>query len=442
MTSEDNPDVIDALQALIRFDTTNWGGGRSAGERECAEWIASLLIEAGYDPVVLARDDAPDRGNCVVRVRGTDAHLPGLVVHAHLDVVPAEADQWSVDPFGGIVRDGWIWGRGSVDMLDTAASVLTTLLQWSLEGVRPRRDIVVAFVADEEDAGEYGAEWLVREHADLFAGCGAAIGEDGAIAADVTASDGHIVRFYPIACAERGTMHVRLTARGSSGHASRPSGSDAVRKLVDAVHRIAHHDWPMRMSPVVRAQVQEMSAALGYPVDADDEASVLAAVAAMGPAVLPLPYTLRASATPTMLTAGYKVNVVPGIATAEIDVRCPPGAHDEVEATLIELIGPDVDWTYTAHQRPIEAPYDTEWFARMTACILRADPTGVVVPLCMGGGTDGKAFAKLGLLTYGFTPVMPDPEGRRPMNYHGVDERNTMAGVVAGQKVMRAFLES
>lgn len=433
------PDVIDLLSTLIGFESTNFGEGRSLGELEADRWIEGLLAEAGYQPQLLHRQDSPTRTNVVVRVPGADRGLPGIVVQCHLDVVPAEADQWSTPPFTAVVRDGWIHGRGSTDMLDTVAGVLATLLEWADEGVVPRRDVVVAFVADEEDTGAWGAEWLVAEHPELFAGCAASVGEDGAIATDMVRCDGTTARLYPVACAERGTLHMRLTARGASGHGSRPRGDDAVTRLVEALHRITSHRWPLAMSPVVRAQLVQTAAALGIGVDEDDESSIVAALDEMGPAAAALPWTIRASAVPTMVQAGYKVNVIPGEATSHLDVRCPPGAHDEVLATLVDLIGPDVEWEFVAHQMPVESPLESQWFEAIRATVAHFDPIGIVVPQCMGGGTDAKAFSKLGLLTYGFTPVGPDGD-RRPTAAHGVDERNSVAGVRTGQKMWRHFL--
>lgn len=436
------PEVIGLLSRLIRFDTTNFGGGRSHGETECAEWVADQLRSVGWQPQLLHRADSPDRGNVVLRVPGTDPGLPGLVVQGHLDVVPAEADQWSADPFSGDVRDGYVHGRGAMDMKDSCAMTLATLLEWGRSGVRPRRDIVAVFVADEEDAGAWGAEWLVDEHADLFAGCGGSIGESGGGARPVSTADGSTVRLYPIAAGERGTMHIRLTARGTSGHGSRPKPDNAVRALAEAVLRIASHPWPLHLSDVVRAEIEQTSAAVGRKCDLSTEEGILAAVAALAEVSEVLGYTIRGSATPTMLAAGYKVNVVPGVATAECDVRCPPGHDEQMHQVLGELIGPDVEWEYSSRQAPVQSPTDGEWFDAMRAAILRHDPDARVVPYCMGGGTDSKAFARLGIQTYGFTPMGLDPQGRTVEGMHGIDERTPVASVVAGQRILDDFLRT
>lgn len=237
-------------------------------------------------------------------------------------------------------------------------------------------------------------------------------------------------------------MHIRLTARGRSGHGSRPTGEDAVRRLIEAVHRIANHRWPLALSPVVRAQLEQTAAAVGVEADLSREQSVLALIDRLGESAEVARFTIRGSSTPTMLEAGYKVNVVPGVAYAEVDVRCPPGQADAMEASLGELVGPDVDWEFTAKQPPVESPVDSPWYAAMRDSVQRFDPEGVVVPYCMGGGTDSKAFAKLGMQTYGFTPLGRDSENRRSEGQHSVDERTPVVAAEIGQRMLRSFLET
>jgi acetylornithine deacetylase/succinyl-diaminopimelate desuccinylase-like protein len=438
--SGDRPnEVVDLLSTLIGFDTTNWGRGRSAGERPAAQWVADRLSAAGWAPQVLARDDAPDRANVVLRVPGMRRDLPALLVHGHLDVVPAEAADWSVDPFGGLVRDGYVWGRGAADMKDMCAMTLAALLRWKRTGVRPRRDILVAFVADEEAGGRYGAHWLVRAHPEVFAGVEAAIGESGGMFRWLRHGD-HSVRAYPVGTAERGSMHLRLTARGATGHASRPGAATAVSLLIDALHRLLHHRWPMHLSPPVRAQLAGTAEALGLVVDLDTEAGVEACLERLGYAADVARFTVRASTTPTMLNAGYKVNVIPGTATAEVDVRCPPGFAEELEATLPQLVGDQVELEFTSHALPISAPMDGPWFQAIRDVVHRADPEAVVIPYCMGGGTDAKAFARLGIAGYGFAPLGEDREGRIREGVHGVDERVPVASLLWGSRVLDDFL--
>lgn len=435
------PLVVGLLAELIRFDTSNWGNNKAHGETVCATWVADTLRAVGYQPVVLARPDAPQRGNVVVRVSGRDASLPALLVQGHLDVVPAEAHEWTVGPFDGVIKDGYVYGRGAVDMKDTCASMLATLLEWAANSHLPRRDMVFAFVADEEAGSEWGADWLVQAHPEWFDSCVASIGEDGAVFTPATALDGSPVRLYPIACGERGTLQIRLTAHGSSGHGSRPTGNDAIHKLVQALARITTHQWPMRLSKLVSDQLVATAEALGMALDLSDEASVWAVIDQLGDAAGALRYTVRTSATPTVLDAGYKINVIPSIAHAEVDVRCPPGTLAETAATLAELVGDQVEYSYLSRTEPLESDAASPWFAAMKAAILAHDPDASVVPYCMGGGTDAKSFAKLGITTYGFTPRGEDPAGLRSSGMHGKDERMPVSSLVIGHAMLRSFLD-
>ncbi|GAA3563454.1 M20/M25/M40 family metallo-hydrolase [Amycolatopsis ultiminotia] len=429
-------DVVQLCADLIRFDTTNHGGGNSAGEREAAEYVAEFLGRHGVSARIL--ESAPGRANVLARVPGTDPGLPGLLVQGHLDVVPADPADWSVPPFAGEVRDGFLWGRGAVDMKDFCAMVLAVVAA----GLRPRRDVVLAFVADEEDRGDFGAHWLVERHPELFAGCAAAISESGGYSYHVPAADGRTVRLYPVGTAERGTAHLRLTSRGRAGHGSRPNDENAIIRLVDALHRIAAHRWPVQLTPTVRAFLERSGAALGVPVDLSSGAAVDATVARLGAAgslVLP---TVRNSTTPTMLEAGYKVNVIPSTATAQVDVRVLPGAEDELFEVLDTLLGPGVTREFVAHQPPVQAPVDSPWFDAMADALRAEDPEAVVVPYCMGGGTDAKAFTKLGMACYGFAPLaLPEGFPYRAMA-HGVDERVPLEGLRFGTRVLQRFLES
>lgn len=434
--------MVGLLRRLITFDTTNRAPGDAEGELEAARWVAGLLTEAGWEPVLLARPDAPHRANVVVRVPGADRGLPALLVHAHLDVVPAEPEQWSVPPFAGVERDGWVWGRGAVDMKDMCAMTLAVLLEWGRSGRRPRRDVVVAFVADEETDGAYGAQWLVDEHPGLFAGVAAAVGESGGTVEEHTSRDGRPVRLARVAAGERGTMHLRLTATGTSGHGSRPHDDNPVLTLVDALHRLGHHRWPVHLSDLVRAQLEQTAAALGHEVDLSDEAGVERAVADLAGAAEVARFTVRASTTPTVVGAGYKVNVIPGSATAEVDVRCPPGYQEQLLARLPDLLGDRVEVHHSVFNPPVEAPVDSPWFAAAAAAVRAEVPDAVVVPACLGGGTDAKAFSGLGIACYGFAPLTPDPAGRTVAGVHGVDERVPVASLRGGLRILTRFLDT
>jgi acetylornithine deacetylase/succinyl-diaminopimelate desuccinylase-like protein len=430
--------VVELCSRLIAFDTTNLGGGDGNGERDAAEFVATELAWNGLTPIVLER--APRRTNVLARVPGEDRSLPALLVHAHLDVVPAVATDWKVPPFAGEVRDGYVWGRGAVDMKDMCAMVLSVLRSWSSRGLRPRRDIVVAFVADEEDDSWYGADWLVAEHAELFDGCAAAIGESGGYTFGVPGAP-----LYPIGTAERGTMHLRLTANGRAGHGSRPNSENAVVALVETLARIAAHRWPVRLTPAVAAYLAGAAHALGEPADLSDPSAVDGLVARLGRAGVLAAGTVRNSVTPTGLSAGGKVNVIPSSASALLDVRTLPGSSAEVLSTVDSFLAPGVRREFVVHREAVSAPLDSPWFHAMAAALRAEDPSAVVLPYCLGGGTDAKAFAALGIDCYGFAPLRlpldPDEYDYRAMA-HGVDERVPIDGLCFGARVLDRFLRT
>ncbi len=430
--------VEELCARLVRFDTTNRGHGQGRGERVAAEFVADRLTDAGLKPVLLER--APRRSNVVARVSGARPELPALLVQMHLDVVPADPDEWTVHPFAGEIRDGYVWGRGAVDMKDMCATVLTVVSRWAAEGRVPERDIVLAFVADEEDTGAYGAHWLVVDHAELFEGCAAAIGESGAHTVPTRRSDGTLVHLYPIGTAERGVSHLLLTATGRAGHGSRRNDDNAVVKLVDAVHRLAAHEWPVHLTPAVRAFLERTGAALDVPVDLSSAEGVDATIARFGVAARMVENTVRNSTRPTVLSAGYKVNVVPGLAQAQVDTRVLPGTEDTFLGEIDRLLGPGVRREFLTDQAPVQARVDSPWFDAMAVALRAHDPAAVVVPYCMGGGTDAKAFAKLGIECFGFAPLrLPEGFDYRAMA-HGVDERVPVDGLRFGVEVLDRFL--
>ncbi|MCD9140810.1 M20/M25/M40 family metallo-hydrolase [Streptomyces albireticuli] len=427
-------EVVRFTSDLIRIDTTNRGDG-DCRERPAAEYVAGLLADAGIEPVLLERE--PGRSNVVARIPGTDPAAPALLVHGHLDVVPADPADWTVHPFSGEVRDGTVWGRGAVDMKNMDAMVLATVRSWARSGARPRRDVVLAFTADEEDRASAGARFLAEEHPGLFEGCTEGIGESGAYTFH---ADGGL-RLYPVAAAERGTCWIELTARGTAGHGSKINNDNAVVALAAAVTRIGAHEWPVRLSPAVRAALREISAL--YGIDADPDArgfDVDQLLAKLGTAAKLVAATVRNSANPTMLNAGYKVNVIPGAATGRVDGRVVPGGDDDFRATMDRLTGPSVDWEFVQHGPGTQAPVDAPLFARMRAAVERFDPEGHVVPFCMSGGTDAYQFARLGIAGYGFSPLRLPVGFDYQALFHGVDERVPVDALHFGVRVLDHFL--
>ncbi|MFJ9728926.1 M20/M25/M40 family metallo-hydrolase [Streptomyces sp. NPDC101209] len=425
-------EVVRFTSDLIRIDTSNRGGG-DCRERPAAEYAAEQLAGAGLEPVLLERTEG--RTNVVARVAGSDPSADALLLHGHLDVVPARAEDWSVPPFSGEIRDGVVWGRGAVDMKNMDAMILAVVRQWAREGVRPRRDVVVAFTADEEDSARDGSGFLADEHPGLFEGCTEGVSESGAF----TFHDGGGRQLYPIAAGERGTGWLKLTARGRAGHGSKVNGENAVTRLAAAVTRIGEHEWPLRPTPTVQAALTELAALYGVDGGLDD---VDALLRKLGPAAKLVEATVRNSANPTMLDAGYKVNVIPGEAVAYVDGRYLPGGEDEFRATLDRLTGPDVDWEYHHREVALQAPLDSPTYARMRAAVEEFAPEGHVVPYCMSGGTDAKQFSRLGITGYGFTPLkLPEGYDYQAM-FHGVDERVPVEALHFGVRVLDRFLRT
>ncbi|MET9296134.1 M20/M25/M40 family metallo-hydrolase [Streptomyces sp. NPDC003077] len=427
-------EVVRFTSDLIRVDTTNRGGG-DCRERPAAEYVATRLAEAGIEPTLLER--SPGRTNVVARIEGTDPGAAGLLVHGHLDVVPADPAEWSVHPFSGEVRDGEVWGRGAIDMKNMDAMVLAVVRRWARAGIRPRRDIVLAFTADEEASAVDGAGFLADHHPELFDGCTEGVSESGAFTFH---ADGGL-RLYPIAAGERGTAWLKLTARGRAGHGSKVNRANAVSRLAGAVSRIGEHRWPVRIAPTVRAALLELATLHGIEADLDaPDFDVDALLNKLGPAAALVAPTVRNSANPTMLEAGYKVNVIPGDAVGYVDGRVVPGGEAEFRTTLDQLTGPDVSWDYHHGEVALQAPVDGATYGEMRAAVERFDPEGHVVPYCMSGGTDAKQFSRLGITGYGFSPLkLPEGFDYQAL-FHGVDERVPVEALHFGVRVLDHFL--
>ncbi|MGV9555544.1 M20/M25/M40 family metallo-hydrolase [Streptomyces sp. NPDC003401] len=425
-------EVVRFTSDLIRIDTTNRGGG-DCRERPAAEYAAEQLAAAGLEPTLLER--TPGRTNVVARIEGTDPSADALLVHGHLDVVPAEPADWRVHPFSGEVSDGVVWGRGAVDMKNMDAMILAVVRSWARRGVRPRRDVVVAFTADEEASAEDGSGFLADHHPHLFEGCTEGVSESGAF----TFHDGTGREIYPVAAGERGTGWLKLTARGRAGHGSKVNRENAVTRLAAAVTRIGEHEWPLRLTPTVTAALTELAALYGVEPDLND---VDALLGKLGPAAKLVEATVRNSANPTMLEAGYKVNVIPGEAVAYVDGRFLAGWENEFRATVDALTGPDVSWEFEHREVALQAPVDSPTYARMRAAVEEFAPEGHVVPYCMSGGTDAKQFSRLGITGYGFAPLkLPEGFDYQAL-FHGVDERVPVEALHFGVDVLDRFLRT
>ncbi len=435
-------EVVELVSTLIRFDTSNTGDpATTKGEAECARWVAEKLREVGYEPEYL-ESGAPGRGNVFVRLPGRapnhgESPRGALLIHGHLDVVPAEAADWSVHPFSGAVSDGYVWGRGAVDMKDMCGMMLAVARHFKRAGIVPPRDLVFAFVADEEHGGEYGAHWLVEHRPDLFDGVTEAIGEVGGFSITVPRKDGGERRLYLIETAEKGLLWMRLTARGRAGHGSMVHDDNAVTALADAVARLGRHEFPMVLTDTVEQFLAAVTEETGLSFDTND---LEGSVAKLGPMARMLGATLRDTANPTMLKAGYKANVIPASAEAVIDCRVLPGRQAAFEREVDEIIGLDITREWISELSSYETTFDGDLVDAMSSAVLAVDPGARTVPYMLSGGTDAKAFAKLGIRCFGFAPLRLPPDLDFSALFHGVDERVPVEALHFGTQVLEHFL--
>ncbi|WP_336500796.1 M20/M25/M40 family metallo-hydrolase [Microbacterium paraoxydans] len=430
MTESSLPEVARVASDLIRFDTSNYGGGNAKGEREAAEYVGAYLEELGleveyYEPI-------PRRTNVMARVPGRDRTKPALVVHGHLDVVPAVAEDWTVDPFGGTVQDGMLWGRGAVDMKNMDAMILTAVADILRAGEQPERDLILTFFADEENGGVEGSALVVKDRPEWFAGATAAISEVGGYS--ITVDDR---RAYLLQVGEKALIWIRLVATGRAGHGSRLHDDNAVTKLAEAVAAIGRTRWPVRLTPTTEALLEGLSALSGRSADDPD-----ALAAAAGPAEAFLRSTFRTTTNPTALTAGYKHNVIPERAEALIDVRVIPGTEEDVLAELQRIVGDDIRIETVVRDIGMETPFTGELVDAMVAALGRHDPGVPVIPYLLGAGTDNKALATLGITGYGFAPLRLPADLDFTGMFHGVDERVPVDSLVFGQRVLADLLRT
>ncbi|KZX22799.1 M20/M25/M40 family metallo-hydrolase [Rathayibacter tanaceti] len=415
---------------LIRFDTSNYGDGKAEPERPAAEYVAAKLRDLGLEPELI--DSDPGRTSVVARVAGEDRERGALVVHGHLDVVPAIADNWSVDPFGGVIKDGMLWGRGAVDMKNMDAMILASLGDILREGRRPSRDLVVAFFADEEAGGVRGSAHLVRTRPELFAGATEAISEVGGYSIELAGK-----RAYLVQTGEKALMWLTLRAHGTAGHGSQINTENAVTRLAQAIARIGSEEWPTRLTDTTRELLDEVARLLGHdPQRSTPEELALAT----GTASRFIAATLRTTANPSMLSAGYKANVIPDTAEATIDVRVLPGEEDAVLERLKVLAGEHVEILVQHRDIGLEVPFAGPLVESMAASLRRFDPEAEVLPYLLSGGTDNKALSTLGITGYGFAPLQLPPSLDFPALFHGVDERVPLDALVFGRKVLTDLL--
>jgi acetylornithine deacetylase/succinyl-diaminopimelate desuccinylase-like protein len=425
-------DTIAICQSLIRIPSVNYGDGKG-NEEALAAKVVELLNEVGISSKIY--ESAQGRCNVITRIKGSDASRPGLVVHGHLDVVPADAADWSVDPFSAEIKDGMIWGRGAVDMKNTDAMIIAIFRMWARKKIIPPRDIVVAFFADEEAGSLYGSRWMVANHPEVFDGCSEAISEVGGFSVTVSGNK----RLYFIEAAQKGIHWMKISASGRAGHGSMMNSENAISRLSEAVSKIGNYEWPQRYTSTVKTLFRKIAEVTGKKYDENDLRPLLTEI---GPMARMIGATLQNTANPTMLEAGYKANVIPQSASAVIDGRFLPGYENELTETVQKIVGPEISIETITHDIALEVDFKGDLVEAMNRSILEFDPEGIPVPYLMSGGTDNKALSELGIIGYGFSPLILPPELDFMALFHGVDERVPIEGLKFGVNVLESFLRN
>lgn len=416
-------EALDFVRALIRIDSVNTGDAATIGDGEtrAALFVQAQLEEVGYETVLV--EPRPGRASVVARLAGSDPDAGALVAHAHLDVVPVDAADWTHPPFGAEIHDGVLYGRGAVDMKNFAGMLLAIARSFRRDGVVPRRDLIFAFFADEEAGGVWGARWIVQNRPELFAGATEALSEVGGFSIPLPGDR----RAYLVATAEKGVSTATITARGRAAHGSRPTADNAVVRLARAVGAVGAHTFPVVRTATLERFVETWERAGGRFGDLGFAASLIDA-------------GMRNTASPTVLAAGGKANVIPASASATLDVRIVPGQHDAVRAELAEVVGDDVEVTWARDIEAIESPVDAPLVDVLQRAIGAEDPEGVVVPYLLPASTDNKHLSRLGIRGYGFVPLRVPADFDVFGQFHAADERVPVDALHFGTRVTARIL--
>ena len=425
---------VELLRTLIRFDTTNPPGN----EAECVRYVDGLLTEAGFEMVLISK--AANRPNLVTRLKGRGA-APPLLLYGHVDVVTVANQEWSHPPFEGKAIDGWVWGRGALDMKGGVTMMLSALLRARAEGLAPAGDIVLAILSDEEAGGEYGAGFLVKDHAEHFQGIGYAIGEFGGTTLHMGKR-----RFYPIQVAEKQLCWLKARLRGEGGHGSMTVQGGAMARLSQLLQQLERHRLPVHITPVAREMIEAIGSALPFPsgyvlrrlLNPRLTGSVLRLLGERGSALEPM---LRNTVNATTVHGGEKINVVPTEIVLEIDGRVLPGytAQDFI-AELRAVIGAEAELEIVLHHPCLSKP-DMTLFGTLSGILRESDPTGIPFPMLLPGSTDGRFFSQLGIQTYGFTPAALPEEFNYMQSIHAADERIPIEGLHFGTEAVYKLLQ-
>lgn len=429
---------VDILRDLVRFDTTNPPGDEAA----CIGYVRDLLEGAGLATTILAK--TPSRPNLIARLPGR-GDAPPLLWQGHVDVVTTANQSWTHDPFGAELIDGMVWGRGTLDMKGGVAMMLAALLRAHTQGLRPAGDIILAVMADEEAASDYGARFLVEEHPEQFVGVRYAIGEGGGAAQTILGQ-----RFYPIMVAEKQVCWMKATLRGPGGHGSLPLRGGAMACLGRALSTLDQNRLPVHLTPVAHQMIAAIAEALPAPADtllarlldtAQTDAT-LDQMAAQGiHAARVLDALLHNTVNATVVHGGHKTNVIPSVIELELDGRVLPGyTADDIQAEVKELLGDDLELEIIRHDPGLAEP-DIALVGLLSSLVREADPAAVPIPAMVGGFTDGRMFARLGIQNYGFLPQnLPDSFSGLGL-VHGADERVPAESIDFGARILYRLLE-
>ena len=425
---------VELLQNLIRIDTTNPPGN----ETPCITYINELLKEAGFDTAFFAKDK--DRPNLIARLKGQGKAAP-FMLYGHVDVVSTAKQTWTYPPFEAKIVNSFIWGRGALDMKGGIAMMLAAVLRAKAEGLAPSGDIVLVILCDEEAGSEYGAKYLVENHSDQFAGIRYAIGEFGGYTAHVGTK-----KFYPIQIAEKQVCWIKVTIHGPGGHGARLMRGGAMAKLADLLQRLEKHRLPVHITPVPRQMIEIVASNLSFPkglifrqlLNPFLTNSILKLLGDVSQYFDPL---LHNTINATIVRGGKKINVIPSEITVELDGRLLPGFSSEDMLTeLQQVIGEEVELELLRYE-PNPAEPDMGLFNTLAGILREADPDGIPMPMLLPAFTDARVFSRLGIQTYGFTP-MKLPVGFNFFEViHAADERIPVEAMDFGAKAIYELLK-
>ncbi|MFN8433948.1 MAG: M20/M25/M40 family metallo-hydrolase [Anaerolineales bacterium] len=420
---------VEILQRLIQFNTTNPPGHEAA----CVGYIRDLLNEAGIESTLVAKD--PDRPNLIARLPG-EGKVPPLLLYGHVDVVTTENQRWQQAPFEGKLIDGYVWGRGALDMKGGVAMMVAAFMRANAEGLRPPGDIVLAIVSDEEAGGDYGAKFLVKEHPDIFKDIKHAIGEFGGFTLTLGGK-----RFYPIMISEKQVCWMKATVRGQGGHGSMPEKGGATAKLAKFLKALDEKDLPVHVTPATKLMVDAMAAALGglqgfILGQLTNPALTDLVLKTLGSRVRSFYPLFRNTASPTIIHSSDKVNVIPSEISVELDGRLLPGqTPEDMIRELKAIAGDDVEFELIQYE-PGPAEPDMTLFNTLADILKEADPEGIPIPLILSGVTDGRFFSQIGIQTYGYLPMTLPEDFNFADVIHAADERVPAAAIEFGAQAI------